>query len=190
MDDLLRLFEKPETEELYMIAGWRQWADAGAVSSALPGYLVEQTDARKIGEIRSESFYLFQIPGTQQFLRPEIKLEAGYRKELHPKKNEIFYAGDAQRGLVIFLGDEPHLYVERYAEAFFDIATELRVRRVATVGGIYATVPYDKDRDISCNYSLPGMKEELTEYALKFSDYEGGVSIGSYLLDHAERLGI
>ena len=190
MDDLLEFTETPASEEVYMIAGWRQWADAGNVSSALPQHLIDQTAARRIGQIRSDPFYIFQVPGAQHFLRPEIKLQDGYRAELQVRKNEIYFSGDAHKGLVIFLGDEPHLRAERYAEAFFNIALELRVKRLAAIGGVYAPVPYDKDRQISCTYSLPRMKKELDDYAVQFSNYEGGVSIGSYLADRAEQLGI
>ncbi len=190
MDDLLELTENPRPEESYLIAGWRQWADAGAVSSALPQYLIDQTGARKIGQIRSDPFYLFQIPGTQHFFRPEIKLEDGYRAELRPKKNEVYFAGDERKGLYIFLGEEPHLNAERYTDAFFNLAKELKVKRVVAIGGVYAPVPYDKERQVSCTYSLPRMKKELEEYAVQFSNYEGGVSIGSYLADRAESLGI
>jgi proteasome assembly chaperone (PAC2) family protein len=190
MDELIELSEKPVAEEMYLIAGWRQWADAGAISSALPQYLVEKTQARKIGQIKSDEFYIFQVPGTHQFLRPEIKLEEGYRKELRSNKNELFYSGKDRKGLVVFLGDEPHLNIERYAEAFFNVVQELGVKRVATVGGVYGAVPYDKDRQVSCTYSLRSMKDELAGYAVEFSNYEGGASIGSYLADRAERLGI
>lgn len=187
MDDLLELWEKPATEEKYMIVGWHQWADAGAISSGFPQYLIEQTGARKIGEIKPDGFYLFQIPGTHHFLRPEIKLEQGYRKELKSPQNELFYAGNDKKGLVIFLGDEPHLHADQYAEAFFDVVEALNVKRVAAVGGVYGPMPYDKDREISCVYSLRGMKEELAEYAVKFSNYEGGTTIGTYLVDKAEQ---
>jgi len=190
MDDLLEFTEIPNSEEAYLIAGWRQWADAGNVSSALPRYLIDQMGARKIGQIRPDPFYIFQIPGAQHFLRPEIKLQEGYRTELQSRKNEIFYSGDARKGLCIFLGDEPHLSAERYAEAFFNVAAQLKVKRVAAVGGVYAPVPYDKDRQISCTFSLPKMKKELDGYAVQYSSYEGGVSIGSYLADRAEQLGI
>ncbi len=190
MDELLELEEIPKADEIYMIAGWRQWADAGATSSDLPRYLIDLTGARRIGGIRSESFYLFQFPGTHHLLRPEIKLEDGHRTKLERHRNEVHYVGDEHAGLVLFLGDEPHLHVERYAEAFFNIATELDVKRVAAVGGVFAAVPYDKERQITCTYSLPRMKDELNEYAVGFSNYEGGVSIGSYLGDRAESLGI
>jgi proteasome assembly chaperone (PAC2) family protein len=190
MNDLVELWEKPVADEIHMIVGWHQWADAGAVSSGLPQYLIEQTGARKIGEIKPDGFYLFQIPGTHHFLRPEIKLDEGYRKELTTRKNEFFYSGDDKKGLAIFLGEEPHLNVERYAEAFLYAVEELGVRRVAAVGGVYGAMPYDKDREISCVYSLPGMKDELAEYAVKFSNYEGGATIGTYFVDRAEQSGV
>lgn len=190
MDELVELWEKPEAEEIYMIAGWRQWADAGAISSELPQYLIEHTEARKIGEIKDEGFYLFQIPGTHHLLRPEIKLEEGYRKELRRQKNEFFYAEFGEKGLLIFLGDEPHLNAEHYADAFFDVVQALKVKRGAVVGGVYGAVPYDKDRHVSCTYSLPPMQDELANYAVRFSNYEGGVTISAYMVDRAERRGV
>ena len=187
MDDLVKVWEKPSAEEIYIIAGWHQWADAGSISSGLPQYLVELTGARKIGEIEPDGFYLFQIPGTHHFLRPEIRLNEGYREELQTRKNEFFYAGDDRKGLVVFLGEEPHLNEDRYAAAFFHAVKELGVRRVAALGGVYGAMPYDRDREVSCVYSLPEMKDELAEYAVRFSNYEGGTTIGTYLVDRAEQ---
>ena len=82
MNDLAKVWEKPAAEEKYMLVGWHQWADAGSISSGLPQYLIEQMGAKKIGEIVSDDFYLFQIPGTHHFLRPEVKLEEGLRKTI------------------------------------------------------------------------------------------------------------
>ncbi|BCX04925.1 MAG: hypothetical protein KatS3mg053_2863 [Candidatus Roseilinea sp.] len=189
MADQLELFEKPEADEVYMIAGWRQWADAGNVSSGLPQYLIEKLGARKIGRIKPDGFYLFQTPVSQFLFRPHFKFEEGYRKEVIVHRNEVFYWENGRRGLVIFLGDEPHMNVERYAEAFFDLAKALNVRRIAATGGVYALVPFDKHRTFSVTYAMPHMKAELAEYAVSFSNYEGGVSIGSYLEDRAEHVG-
>jgi len=189
MNDVVRLWEFPRAAE-YMIAGWRQWADAGDVSSGLPKYLVEQTLARRIGEIAPEGFYLFQIPGAHHLLRPVVKLSEGYRESLEHRSNEFFYAGDDTKGFVVFLGEEPHLNEERYAEAFFDAVEALGVKQVAALGGVHAPVPYNKERDISCVYSLPGLKAALSEYAVRFSDYEGGTTISTYLADKAESRGI
>jgi proteasome assembly chaperone (PAC2) family protein len=190
MDRTVEFTEKPAAQEIFMIAGWEQWADAGAISSGLPVYLVEHTGARRIGEITPDSFYMFQIPGTHHFLRPEIKLEGGYRQSLTAHRNEFFYTGDDQRGLVIFQGEEPHTSAERYAEAFLDAAEALGVKRIAALGGVYGAMPYDKSREVHCIFSLPSMKDELSRYAVKFSDYEGGVTISTFIADRAERRGI
>jgi len=190
MDELITLSEKPTADEVYMLAGWRQWADAGNVSSMLPKYLIDHLRARKIGQLKSDSFYLFQLPGTQSFLRPEVKMEEGYRKSIRTHKNDLYYWGNANKGLVIFLGDEPHMGAERYADAIFNVAEELKVKRVVATGGVYAQVPYDKDRHVSCSYSMKHMKAELDQYAVRFSNYEGGVSLGTYMADRAEYAGM
>ncbi|MBX3010370.1 MAG: PAC2 family protein [Caldilineaceae bacterium] len=187
MNDSLHLWELPKAEQVYMIAGWEQWADAGSVSSGLPQYLIKHLRARKIGEIRPDGFYLFQIPGTHHLLRPQVKFEDGYSKSIKARVNSLYYAGNERTGLVIFIGEEPHLDIDRYADALFASAKELAVRRIAAVGGVYGAMPYEKDREVSCTYSLPAMKEELRKYAVRFSNYEGGATIGSYLVNRAEQ---
>jgi predicted ATP-grasp superfamily ATP-dependent carboligase len=171
---------------MYMIAGWEQWADAGEISSALPRYLTKLTDARKIGEIVDDGYYLYQIPGTHHLLRPRVKLVDGYPAWLRGKRNRIYYAGTADTGLVILRGEEPHRNAARYADAVLDVAQALGVRRIAIVAGVFGAVPYDRDRQISCVYSLPRMKAELEQYALRLSNYHGGASIGTWLAHRAQ----
>ena len=187
MDPLVDLWEKPEPTELYMIVGWEQWADAGATSSALPAYLIHHLGARKIGQIRSEGFYLFQVPGTHHLFRPEIRLEEGQSASLEERENDLFYAGDDNKGLLVFLGHEPHMNVDRYVAAMLDIVEELGVMEVALLGGVYGAMPYDKEREVSCAYSLPDMRAELEALGVRFSDYEGGSTIGTYLLSRAAK---
>lgn len=190
MSELIDWIEKPVAREVYMLAGWRQWADAGSISSGLPHYLVEQMKARKIATIRSEEFYLFQLPGTHHLLRPVIKLEDGFPKEVRHHKNEIYYTGDSEKGFVIFTGDEPHMRAEKYVETFFEIAKTLNVQRICVIGGVYGMVPYDKDRNITCVYSHPHLKPRMAEYMVNFSNYEGGTSLGSFLMHEARAYGV
>lgn len=185
MPDALDLWETPKAEQMTMIAGWRQWADAGSVSSELPEYLIKLTQARRIGTIRPDGFYLFQIPGTHDLVRPVVKFDEGYPESLEVQRNEIYFSGDAQHGVVIFLGDEPHLDIERYASAFLQAAKTLGVKRIVSLGGVYGELPYNKERIISCIYSLPRLKAELEHLAVNFSNYHGGASISSYLCRRA-----
>jgi proteasome assembly chaperone (PAC2) family protein len=186
MNEWVTLHEKPTAKELYMIAGWKQWADAGSVSSGLPQYLITHTSAHKIGEMSPDGFYLFQIPGAHHWLRPEVHFEEGYSRQIEPRANEFYYVDLEDKGLVLFTGDEPHMNIDRYGEGLFYAIKELGVRRAALVGGVYGAMPYDKDREVSCTYSLRRMKSELEHYAVRFSNYQGGATIGSYLVDSAE----
>ena len=187
VNQLVHLWEQPAATELYMVCGWQQWADAGAISSGLPEYLIDHFKMRRIGEIRDDGFYLFQIPGTHHFLRPEITMREGYQENLERNTNEIYYMGDDRKGLIVFQGVEPHLNVERYAAAFFAAVAQLNVKRTIAVGGVYGAMPYNRDREVSCVYSLKWMKAEMLQYSVRLSGYQGGATIGSYLLDQAEQ---
>ena len=185
MDERVHLWETPSAKEKVMIAGWHQWADAGSISSGLPAYLIQKLEARKIGEISRDRFFLFQMPGAHHLLRPEVHTKEGVVQEMRVIKSELHYAEFGDKGLVIFLGEEPHVNEEEYAEAFLDITEALEVKRVMAVGGVYGAMPFNKDRDISCVFSMEGMRKEMEEYAVRFSNYEGGTTIGSYLAYHA-----
>lgn len=186
----VEFWKKPETEELYMVTGFRQWADAGSVSSGLPQYLVQQMRAEPIGKIHPGGFYLFQVPGAHDLMRPVVRYDDGFPTSLETQRNDFYYAGDKTRGLVIFLGDEPHMDVERYVAALLGAARMLGVKRIISFGGVFGELPYDKERMISSTYSLPRLRDELANYMVTFSDYQGGASIDSVLGKRAGEQGI
>jgi len=185
MTDAVEIWEQPKAKNIYMLAGWRQWADAGSVSSGLPRYLIKQLNARLIGEIHPGGFYLFQFPGTHDLVRPVVKFDEGFPESLQTRRNELYYTGDDKIGIVIFIGDEPHLEVERYVTSILHAAMELKAKRIVGFGGVYGELPYDKERLVSGIYSLRNIKEEMENLAVNLSDYHGGASIGSYLCKRA-----
>jgi proteasome assembly chaperone (PAC2) family protein len=185
MAEAYKLNENPVAEQIFLFAGWRQWADAGSVSSGLPQYLIQKMGAHKIGQIYPDGFYLFQIPGTHDLLRPVVKFKHGYPESLTTQTNEFYYAGDEKRGLVFFIGDEPHIDIERYVSTFLQAARALKVKRIIGLGGVYGEIPYDKERMVSCNYSLHRMKKEMEQLGVDLSSYHGGASIGSVICKRA-----
>jgi proteasome assembly chaperone (PAC2) family protein len=185
MSDSVELWKTPTAGEVVMLAGWRQWADAGSTSSGLPQYLIKRLNAEKIGRIKTGGFYLFQIPGTHDLVRPVVKYNEGLPVSLQTNENEIFYAEDGGRGWVIFVGDEPHLNIEEYVAAFLHVAEVLGVKRIVAFGGVYGELPYEKERLISSSFSVPRLKPEVERLAVNLTEYHGGASIGSVICKRA-----
>jgi len=174
--------------DVVMVAGWRQWADAGAVSSGLPLYLIQQTSAEHIATLNPDGYYLFQFPGTHDLVRPIVQFERGFPISLQAHTNEAYMAPDGR--LLIFLGEEPHMDVERYVQNFLDLAKSLGVKRIIGMGGVYGETPFDRERNISAMYSLPQMRAEVERYGVSLSDYQGGASIESYICRRAGERGM
>lgn len=190
MTQHVEFWDRPMADVVYLLAGWNQWADAGNISSGLPAYLIEHLNATSIGQMTVDECYFFQVPGTHHFLRPNIKLNEGMPVALEGRDNTFHYWSDGQRGLVLFLGEEPHVNPRLYADAFLDAAEDLGVRRIVALGGVYGAMPYDRDREIHAVYSLPEIKGELADLSVKMSNYEGGATIGTYLVYQAGKRGI
>jgi len=178
---IYELKEIPQKKPIYMLAGWRQWADAGSISSGLPRYLVERTGARHIGSLRDDGFYLFQFPGTHDLLRPVVEFDDGMPQGLEEPQNDFYYAEIGDAGVVIFLGDEPHMNASAYISAILDAAQALNVQRIVGLGGVYAEVPYNKERTVSSTYSRKTLRSDLDKLAVTYSNYAGGASINSLM---------
>lgn len=190
MQERVQIWRRPTSRRLYMLVGWEQWADAGSISSGLPIYLIQQNEAEQIGELLVDDCYLFQLPGTHHLLRPEVKLVDGLADSMSERTNEFYFMGNDDVGLILFAGEEPHLNERAYTGALLDAAESWGVQRIISVGGVYGSMPYDRDREISSSFSLERMRGELEQYALRFSNYRGGTTIGTYLVYEARRRGM
>ena len=193
MNDLLVL-EKEITKSVkptFMVAGFNQWANAGNVSSGIPAYLIEKLNARKVGHIRKGDSYIFQLPGSHFIFRPPVKYVEGYEKDFQEEPiNDFYYAEISEKGLVIFIGTEPNQHEDVYVNALLDGAKELGVKRIIVPAGVGGEVPFDKERLVSCTYSLKKLKEELKDYALTFSNYHRNATIGMVINHYSKERGI
>ena len=112
--------------------------------------------------------YPFQIPGTHDAFRPGASYRDGLPSRQMYRENNFYDAGS---GLIIFLGEEPWLRIDIYAEAFFGAAKELGVKQTAAVEGYNGPAPPDLERSVNCSLSRPHMREELEKYGVKLSSY-------------------
>ncbi len=177
------IVEKPKLRHPYMVCGISGWVDGGEAATGSIQYLVRKLEARRFAEIPIDRFHLFQVPG-QLSLRPHIRIEDGVLKEHHFPQNQFFYwvNPDADNDLILFLGTEPNLNWEEYAEAILGVAEEFAVVTIYLLGGVLDKTPHTREPDVSCACSSDQLREEMRKYSVQFSNYEGPGSFSTTLL--------
>ena len=174
---------RPELRRPVLIAAFRGWNDGGQGATLGGGYLARQWEAESFAEIESENFYDFQA------VRPNVSLEEGLTRKLEWPTNSFFHAPipDADRDAVILLGVEPNLRWKTFSQLVVDLAQELGIELVVTLGSLLADVPHTRPAPVSAAASDPALVEEL---GLEPSRYEGPTGIVGVILDLCRQAGI
>jgi len=174
---------RPDLRRPVLIAAFRGWNDGGQGATLGGGYLARQWGAESFAEIEPENFYDFQA------VRPNVSLEEGLTRKLEWPANSFFHAPvpDADRDAVILLGVEPNLRWKTYSQLVLDLAQDLGVELVVTLGSLLADVPHTRPAPVSAAASDPALVEEL---GLELSRYEGPTGIVGVILDLCRQAGI
>lgn len=177
------IVEKPKLRHPYMVCGISGWVDGGEAATGSIQYLVRKLEAKEFAEMPIDRFHIFQAPG-QLSLRPHIRIEDGILKEHRFPQNQFFYWVDpnADNDLILFLGTEPNLNWEEYAEAILGVAEEFAVIRIYLLGGVLDKTPHTREPGVSCTCSSEKLKEEMQKCSVQFSNYEGPGSFATTLL--------
>jgi len=179
----LTVSSRPELRRPVLIAAFRGWNDGGQGATLGAGYLARQWGAEAFAEIDPENFYDFQA------VRPNVSLEEGLTRKLEWPSNTFLHAPipDLDRDAVVMLGVEPNLRWKTYSQLVLDLAQELGVEMVVTLGSLLADVPHTRPAPVSAAASDPALVEEL---GVEPSRYEGPTGILGVLLDACRRAGI
>ncbi len=174
---------RPELRNPVLIAAFRGWNDGGQGASLAGGYLAKQWEGERFAEIDPENFYDFQ---TQ---RPMVTLVDGLTRKLDWPENAFFHAPlpGTERDAVILLGIEPNLRWRTYSELVLDVARDLGVEMVVTLGSLLADVPHTRPAPVTAAATDTALMEEL---GLEPSRYEGPTGIVGVVLDAARSAGI
>jgi proteasome assembly chaperone (PAC2) family protein len=174
---------RPELRNPVMVAAFRGWNDGGQGATLGGGYLARQWGAESFAEIESENFYDFQA------VRPQVSLEEGMTRKLEWPENTFLHAPipGLERDAVILLGVEPNLRWKTYSRLVLELAQDLGVELVVTLGSLLADVPHTRPAPVSAAASDPSLVEEL---GVEPSRYEGPTGIVGVLLDACRREGI
>lgn len=183
MDRELRIYERPTLERPVLIGGFRGWNDGGQAATLATGYLARLWEARKFADIDPELFVDFQAT------RPQVSLDEGRTRRIEWPENTFFRAripGTA-RDAVLLIGVEPNYRWRTFSELIADLARDLGIELVVTLGALLADVPHTRPSPVTGAATDPQLVDEL---GLQLSRYEGPTGIVGVLLDACRRAGI
>ena len=183
MPEELRLYERPTLDRPVLIGAFRGWNDGGQAATLATGYLARLWGAHKFADIDPELFVDFQAT------RPLVSLDEGQTRQIEWPENAFFRARipDANRDAVLLIGVEPNYRWRTFTDVVADLASDLGVELVVTLGALLADVPHTRPAPVTGAATDPQLVEEL---GLQLSRYEGPTGIVGVLLDACRRASI
>ena len=183
MADELRIGERPSLERPVLITAFRGWNDGGQGASLAGAYLARLWEAQQFAELDPEEFFDFQAN------RPMVTLTEGLDRRLEWPEN-LFFHGEipsAGRDAVLLLGVEPNLRWRQFTGRIVELAGELGVELVVTLGALLADVPHTRPAPVTGSASDPELVRQL---GLQLSRYEGPTGIVGVLHDAFRSAGV
>jgi proteasome assembly chaperone (PAC2) family protein len=177
MNKYINLERRPELERPILIAGFTGWNDAAEAASLAVSTIGQQFEVKRFGNFDGEEFFDYQTT------RPQIKLIEGVTRTVEWPDNDLSATDPSvealgNRGAVLLSGAEPNFRWRTFSGAVVDLARELDVRLVITIGALLADVPHSRPVSVAANAQDPSLVETL---GLSASRYEGPTGITGVL---------
>jgi predicted ATP-grasp superfamily ATP-dependent carboligase len=163
-----------------LVAAFRGWNDGAQGASLAASFLAQSWQARRFADLDPEEFFDFQAT------RPHVALEGGQTRRIDWPDTVFYHAPipGLERDAVLSLGIEPNLRWRTFAEEVVELARDLGVELVVTLGALLADVPHTRPAPVTGSATDPKLVEEL---GLASSRYEGPTGIVGVLHDACRR---
>jgi proteasome assembly chaperone (PAC2) family protein len=171
---------RPSLRRPVLVAAFRGWNDGAQGASLATSFLAQSWEARRFADIDPEEFFDFQAT------RPHVALEDGLTRRIDWPET-VFYHGEIpglDRDAVLTLGIEPNLRWRTFSDEMVELARDLGVELVVTLGALLADVPHTRPAPVTGSASDPKLVEEL---GLASSRYEGPTGIVGVIHDACRR---
>ena len=171
----LTVGDRPSLSHPVLIVAFRGWNDGGQGASLAAEHLVRTWEAERFAEIDPEGFFDFQAT------RPRVSLVEGLTRRIEWPENAFLHASTGgTRDAIVLLGNEPNLRWRTFTSLVVDLAQELGVELVVTLGALLADVPHTRPAPVTGAGTDPELVERL---GLQASRYEGPTGIVGVLHD-------
>lgn len=176
MDSAIRIFKRPRLKSPSLIVGWE---DTGLVGERAVDYLIDELGAKEFGEIEPHDFSLL----------PNSIVKGGILQEIEYPSNSFYYWKNkkSENDLIILSSRPPALHHYEFANLILDVAELCKVRRIYTVGGIYASIAHTAQPGVLAIINNPRLKDYVTRYGVELGlNYHGPTSMNGLLIGLAK----
>ena len=178
---------------LIAFSGWNDAADAatGATSHILGAWtdgihaVDEQTGVvpELIAEVDPEDFYDFQVN------RPMVNMDDSHLRTLTWPGTQVFglQMPELDFDFVIVRGVEPSMKWKTFTQDLIDLAEDLDISMIVTLGSMLADAPHSRPITVTCSGAHPEIAKRL---GVEVSKYEGPTGILGVIADACLRRGL
>jgi proteasome assembly chaperone (PAC2) family protein len=190
----VEIYEIPALRSPIMVIAFGGWSDAGEAATGVITHLlttlgssdsegVDSYNSTLIAEVDSEDFYDFQVN------RPLIFVDSSMIRSLTWPGVQIFGVRnpDGDRDFILVRGVEPSMRWRTFASEILDLAEDLEVELVITLGSMLADTPHSRAIPVSGTGAHPDI---ATRLGVEVSRYEGPTGILAVIQDGCVRRGI
>jgi proteasome assembly chaperone (PAC2) family protein len=167
-----------------LLMAFSGWNDAAEAATNAARFLRSAWDGRTFATLESEEFYHFGLS------RPLVRLVPGTNdREIVWPDTEFAHCGgsDLGRDVLIGVGGEPHLRWRTYCATVLELARDLGVSLVVTLGALLAEVPHTRPVRLTGFATDPELAAVL---GVRPTRYEGPTGIVGVLSSAARQAGL
>jgi proteasome assembly chaperone (PAC2) family protein len=173
-----------------MITAFSGWNDAaegasGAIEHLLAAWKEKDDDVvpQLIANVDAEEFYDFQEH------RPQVAIDDSSIRSITWPGTQVFglVIPQMKRDIVIVIGAEPSMRWKRFTSDLLDLADDLEVSLVITLGSLLSDSPHTRPITVTGTGAHPNIADRL---GVSVSKYEGPTGILGILQDGCMRRGI
>ncbi len=181
--DPIRRFRRPSLRAPHAVLAWEGWNDACEAASGAAAFLLGQYDTEPFAVVEPEEFFDFSER------RPQVEIDEGGTRRLDWPDTRLFdvTADDADRDLVVVLGEEPHLRWKTYTRSVVQALADLDVQLAVTLGAYIGQVAHTVPVPITGVATDPALVAHL---GLSSSRYEGPTGIVGVTMEAFREVGI
>lgn len=186
----MEIHQIPQLRNPVMIMAFSGWNDAAEAASGAVEHLLSAWQDKKddvlpelVAEVESEDFYDFQVN------RPQVSIDESQIRSITWPSTQVFGLAvpSMSRDLVIVTGVEPSMRWKSFTADLLDLADDLEVSLVVTLGSLLADTPHTRPITVTGTGAYPSIADRL---GVTVSKYEGPTGILGIVQDACMRRGI